>query len=303
MKSKILILGSSGFVGGEILKYFSNKNIIVSYFVRGSEKYNSDFNSKKIKNLIFKNDIIINCVGENNFKRNLYLSNYIFVKKIVDVIKLSKKKKFFLHISSAAVYGKYFHKKNSIINIDSVPEPISYYAKTKLKADNYIIDNQCNSFNFSIIRPSQVIGKQMKAIGFLNLVQFIKLKLFFFIDNLDSIRNYVIIDDLCNIVFQICKNKKLFKNKIYIVSRYSKLINIVLYIKKKLNLFFYPNLVFPKNLVLIIVKIIIFFKKDFIVKKGIIEGLSTSAKIKSNINEIIKIRYKNIYSYLNHIIK
>ena len=70
MKSKILILGSSGFVGGEILKYFSNKNIIVSYFVRGSEKYNSDFNSKKIKNLIFKNDIIINCVGENNFKRN-----------------------------------------------------------------------------------------------------------------------------------------------------------------------------------------------------------------------------------------
>ena len=153
------------------------------------------------------------------------------------------------------------------------------------------------------MRPSQVIGKKMKALGFINLIKFIKLRLFFFINNLESIRNYVMVEDLCKIIFNFSTNKQLINNKIYIISKHSKLINIFFFIKKKLNLKFYPTIVLPKFLVLNFLSIIFFFKKNFLVNKEIIEGLSTSTIINSNINKIIKIKFKSIYSYLNYILK
>jgi len=229
-------------------------------------------------------------------------NNYIFLKRIIDLINSFKKKKFLIHLSSAAVYGKYFHKKNFKISINTPPHPISLYAITKLKADSYLINNSFK-YNFVILRPSQVIGKKMKAAGFINLIKFIKLRLFFFINNFESIRNYVMVDDLCKIIFYFCINKKSINNKIYIVSRFSKLINIFNYIKQKSNIKFFPTIVLPKILVLNILNIISFFKKNFVVNKDIIEGLSTSTIINSNVNKIVNIKFKSIYPYLNYLLK
>ena len=92
MKTKILVLGSNGFVGREVVKLLSKKNILLSCFSR-SKKKNINLEKKKIKDLVINNDVIINCVGENFRKKYMYKNNFLFVKELIKIINSSKKKK------------------------------------------------------------------------------------------------------------------------------------------------------------------------------------------------------------------
>jgi len=303
---KILILGHTGFVGKELLEEFKIKKIKSDCYSRSQIIYNN----KKIKNsskilakLIRENEIIINCVGENIDTKYMNSRNYVFVKKILQLIEKTKQRKKLIHISSCAVYGSYFHLKNFVINENTLPNPISKYAKTKLKGERQIIQNKNKKLKFTIIRPSQVVGKNMKALGFINLSKFIKRRVFVYVSTIDAVRNYVNSKDLTSLIFKICKSNKI-KNNIYIISRYSSLKNIIQFIEKNQNINSYFDLVVPKFLMIIIVNILRFFNKDFPVNKEIIEGLSITTKIKSNVFKDFKnFSFRNINDYLIDISK
>ena len=111
MKDKILIIGTNGFVGSEILQFFLKKKIKVSYFFRLKKNRNSRSNLKKIKKLILDNDIIINCVGENINKHKMFQNNFIFIKKIIDFVNLIKKKKIFNTFKQCCSLWKIFSSK------------------------------------------------------------------------------------------------------------------------------------------------------------------------------------------------
>jgi len=302
---KILILGHTGFVGNEISKKLKKNKLDFDCYSRKEVV----FNNKKlrtrnniIKKLIFKNDYIINCVGENINQEYMYSRNYKFVDKILEIIKKSNKKKYLIHLSSCAVYGRYFHYKDYLINDRTKPDPISKYAKTKLKADELIIKSNIKNLNYIILRPSQVVGLNMNAVGFVNLSKFIKRRFFVYVSTKKAVRNYVDSEDLSTIVYKMCSRVK-FKNNIYLISRYSKLKNIVDFIEKKLKIKSYYNFIIPKIFLIFFVSAIRFFYKDFPVSKEIIEGLSITTKIKSNLQEFKGLKLKNINNYLSKINK
>lgn len=303
---KVLILGHTGFVGKELLTKLEKKKIEFDCY----SKSEIIFNNKKLKSstrilnkLIKRNNIIINCVGENINKKKMNFRNYLFVKKLLDKIKKINEKKVLIHLSSCAVYGSYFHLKNFIINEKTSPSPISEYAKTKLKGEQMIIKNKNNKLVYFIIRPSQVVGENMNAVGFINLTKFIKNRIFVYVSTSNAVRNYVNSEDLVNLIYKILISNKT-NNKIYIISRYSRLNSIIYYIQKKLKMKNQLNIVVPKLPLVLLVNTLKVFFKDFPVNKEIIEGLSITTKIKSNIfKDFRNFKLNNINGYLTMISK
>lgn len=286
---RILILGNKGFIGESLSDFFKKKKI----------KF-STANKNNLKQKIYQSNLIINCVGENFDKKKMFNSNYKFVKKIVNLIVKSNKKKTLVHISSCAVYGKFFHdNKYKKININTKTSPVSFYSITKLLADEYIISKmRLNNCNYIIIRPSQIVGKNMKAAGYINLVKFIKKKIFFYIQTKLAIRNYVSIEDFCNFILYIIKNKR--RNYITIVSQNISLKNIVEYVQSKAKKKYSP-LTLPKKPIILIQFFIKIFYKGFPLTKGIIDGLSNLTKIETTCKNF-KFK-KNFFDYLNNILK
>lgn len=303
---KILILGHTGFVGRELTKRFKKSKIKFDGFSKSEVLVDNKIFKKNyniLPKMINRNNIIINCVGESIDIKHMNSRNFYFVKSILNLIKKTKKKKYLIHLSSCAVYGKYFHFKNYIISKKTKPKPISIYAKTKLKGDELIVNNNNHNLNYTIIRPAQVVGFDMKAVGFINLAKFIRRRIFVYVSTGNAVRNYVNSEDLTLLISKLCFSNKI-KNNIYIISRYSRLKSIITIIAKNNGINNYLNIVLPKFFLIFSLSIIKIFYKKFPVNKEIIEGLSITAKIKSNFFQDFKnFKLQNINQYLNKISK
>jgi CDP-paratose synthetase len=135
LKKKILITGSTGFIGSNILGLLLKKNIHIYDVLRSKNKKNKNINKLKInKNyhpIFFKKfnelenklkkikiDIVINCAtyysGKNDIKTIQYLiqTNIIFCSIILEILKNKIKK--FINFGSMMEYssGNYFSPKN-----------------------------------------------------------------------------------------------------------------------------------------------------------------------------------------------
>ena len=154
---KITIFGGTGFLGRHLIKYLCNHECIIQVPTRSPAKgyflqplgdvgqinlIKFDLSdNKKLKNLVENSDIIINLVGIlYEKKRNDFIEvHYNFVKKLVDNIKIYKKK--FVQVSALGVNKS----KDSL------------YSKSKNQADIYI---KKNLEKFLIIRPSLIFGPE-----------------------------------------------------------------------------------------------------------------------------------------------
>ncbi len=154
---KVTVFGGTGFVGRHLIKYLCNCECIIKVPTRNPAKgyflqplgdvgqinlIKFDLSdNKKLRNLVENSDIIINLVGIlYNKKRNDFVEvHYNFVKRLVDNIKLHKKK--FVQVSALGVNKS----KDSL------------YSKSKYQADIYI---EKNLQKFSIIRPSLIFGPE-----------------------------------------------------------------------------------------------------------------------------------------------
>lgn len=135
MKKKILITGSTGFVGSNIINLLLKENVYIYDVLRNKNKKNKkirDFKKNKNYSPIFykkfnelerklkkiKIDIVINCAtyytGKNNIKsiENLVQTNIIFCSVILEILKNKIKK--FINFGSMMEYsqGKHFSPKN-----------------------------------------------------------------------------------------------------------------------------------------------------------------------------------------------
>ena len=145
-RKEIFITGSTGFIG--------------NYFV---QEYSHVYSFKKhLRNteINIEEQIVCHFAGQKPSKSNeldiekFNLSNYIFTKQVFDKFLESKAKTFIFLSSIKAVV-----EESSIpVTEETKPNPMSYYGKSKLDAESYILNNSIEGRNIYILRPTMVHG-------------------------------------------------------------------------------------------------------------------------------------------------
>lgn len=148
--SKILIKNKFKVFGlvNNLNKKIKTKIRNVKYFKISGNKF------KNVKNLLdnIKPDIIVHLGSNNpsfrqNFKKNDYIKNLNFTKKLIDYLIKNKKIKF-IFPSSSQIY-KLSKKK---INEKSVSKVFSYYSKFRIYSSNYLLKvKKIHKLNASVV--------------------------------------------------------------------------------------------------------------------------------------------------------
>ena len=226
---KIIITGGCGFIGSNLTDFlinngyqiyvvdnFSNNKIIKPN--KKSKLYKLDIrNINQIKNinnihavihLAASADILISKKDEKKY----FQDNLEGLQQVLNFCSVKKIKKF-IFASSASIYGN--KNNNNPVREHSALEPGHYYAYSKFIGEKMIETySKINNFNFIILRFFNIYGPKSNAVISTFLVQKLQKKIITIFGSGNQIRDFLYIDDLCEAVLNILKNKKL-KNQTY----------------------------------------------------------------------------------------
>ena len=206
----ILITGSSGFLGKEVVNLLKNNKYYLTFLTRKKKNKKNyvfcNLNNKIRLRLILKKlnpKAIINLAAEVDFNKNTNDMYKVNSQCPNEIAKYCKKKKIhFIHASSISVHGikKTYSKKTKF-------NPINHYGKSKLKGDNLIIKSNCK---YSILRFGGIYGKN--GPNHLEINRYIKLaqkeKKIEFDGNKKNLRNYIFVKDAAQTILHCLQHKK-----------------------------------------------------------------------------------------------
>lgn len=207
---KILLLGSSGFIGKQFQKTFGND--IFPMGVR-EEKW-GDFIPRDI-------NVFINLVGKAHDHKgtatesDYYYANFELVKKIYEEF-IKSNAELFIHLSSLAALEE-FESKKPLTEEDSA-NPQSFYGKSKRAAEEWLLQQDLpQNKKIIILRPPMVHGVGDK--GNLGLLyKFVSKGIPYPLSAFTNNRSFISIDNLSFFVKQIISNYSTLENGIYHVS-------------------------------------------------------------------------------------
>ena len=268
------ITGHSGVLGIELIKHYKDVNFI---------KFNGDIrNSSHIHKWIAKNNFeylihlaaVVPTTLVNQNPRNAYKTNFLGTKNLVDTIIKKRSVKWFFFASTSHVYN--FSTKK--ISEKSKTKPISFYGKTKIKSEKYILKKlaQNKNIKYCIGRIFSFTHKnQKKSFLIPSIIKKAKSnKKIYKFKNTNHERDFLSTEDICNAIMLLLTKKK--KGIFNIGS--SKKISIIFLIKsifKKFNKTYLIENERKKNLSLVAdntkLKKVVWKQKDII--KKIIKSL------------------------------
>ena len=191
----ILLTGSSGFVGKNIITNFSDRFVLTKY-ARGTK-------------INIKEDIVIHLAGKAHDLKNVidqsdyYFANTELTKKVIDAF-LSSNAKVFITLSSVKAVADILESE---LTENHLPSPFTHYGKSKLLAEQYILSKSIpESKRVYILRPCMIHGPGNK--GNLNLLYKIVSKGFPWpLGAFENKRSFCSIDNLCFIINELINNK------------------------------------------------------------------------------------------------
>lgn len=219
---KILILGKNSYVGEKLYCYLNNKKC--EYLVDSISLRNVDIQKLDLSSY----DTVIYLVGiahKKETKQNKALYYDINYKLTCDFAEECKKQhvEHFLFISSMSVFGS----DEGMIDQFTIPKPKTHYGKSKLLAENYLVQNlRDNKFNVTIVRPPMIYG--FKSIGNYSKLSSLSKKTPLFL-NVKNKRSMIYIE---NLLFYIEEILKLENPKTYYHPQNSYYMNTSLMVKE-----------------------------------------------------------------------
>ena len=187
---KVLIIGANSYIGNSFIQYIhelDDKDFIIDKIsARHKEWERYDFTGY---------DVILHLAGiAHRRETRENAAEYYKVNKelAVDIAQKAKTSHVgqFIFMSTAAVYGS----KASIITKNTFPCPDTHYGKSKLEAEQKIIDLYDDEFKIAIVRPPMVYGYGCKG-NFQRLVKLSRITPVF--PDIQNKRSMIYIENLC----------------------------------------------------------------------------------------------------------
>ena len=204
---KILVTGSAGFIGSNVMKKLSNYEVVTNHNDSGRIDLQNIDQVMKLDSV----DTVIHLAGKipwRELSSNEFSDNNI--KCTQNILEYSGKKnvKKIIYVSSY-IYGK---PKYCPVDEDHPVNPHTAYAESKYLAEKECID-YCKRSNLDLIilRPFNVYGESMRS-GFLisNLINAVRSGKKLDIVNKDSKRDFLHVDDFVELILKtIDYNSKL----------------------------------------------------------------------------------------------
>lgn len=195
MLGKIVISGGTGFVGQNLTSYLSNFKVKVL-----------SRNDLLSKEAIFEDcEIFVHLAGKAHDLKKValpseyYEVNFELTKNLYNEFLKSNAKKFiFVSTVKAAADAV-----EGVLDEDFIPNPITYYGKSKLKAEQYIQAQRLpEGKSYYILRPCMIHGPGNK--GNLNLLyNIIEKGIPYPLASFDNKRSFLSVENLCFVIKQL----------------------------------------------------------------------------------------------------
>ena len=190
----IYLTGASGFIGNNLINKFYN-DFKIKKHVRGSK-------------FLINQNTVIHLAGKAHDLKNIsnkdeyYKVNTELTKQIFDSFLISDSTTFIMLSSVKAVADNVI----GILSEDCKPNPKTYYGKSKLLAENYILSkNIPKNKRVYILRPCMIHGPNNK--GNLNLLyKLVSKRIPWILGSFQNKRSYCSIDNLLFIINELIQN-------------------------------------------------------------------------------------------------
>lgn len=261
---KVLVTGSNGFIGKNLVSQLkNNKDISLTLSSRVSSRFSegninqfiltSIDSSTDWKEILEDIDIVIHLAGiahnnYSNFKSGVQ-DEYrkINVEATLNLANqaIRANVKRFIYLSSIKVNGE-ATVKNRPFTAEDVPNPQDLYAKLKLEAEISLKKITTNSkTELVIIRPVLVYGPGVKG-NLLSLIKWIKFGIPLPLRSIENKRSFVSIRNLVDFI-NICLEHPYAANQVFLVSDNSSISTsglirkLAIFLKKRLILIPFPQ--------------------------------------------------------------
>lgn len=266
---KICITGGAGFIGAKLVEALTSNGVGVRLVTRSNKKLSSKHeyfvadlaNSNDSLNGLFDGiDVVYNCAGEiknTALMRALHVEGTArLLEEAEKKIKSTKTPIHWVQLSSVGAYGPPLSgaSEKRVVTENTICHPVGEYEVTKTIADELVISlaEREPLFTYTILRPSNVIGKEMTNQSLWSLLSMIKKRLFFYIGSRTAIATYIHVDDVVAALV-ICGSDERARGQVFNLSNDCALSEIVFSVANAYK-FTPPSLCVPESLLRFVVK-------------------------------------------------
>lgn len=239
----VFLTGSSGFVGQHFIKDYGNEYQIMTAKIRLENT--ASVNLSGVDTILHLGALVhqMKPVPEDAY----FKSNFELTKELADKA-IQAGTKHFIYLSTAHVYGEYGNlaDHSTTLQETTLCTPKDAYGKSKLLAENYLLDLASENFKVSIIRPPMVYGSGVKG-NLISLVKLIKIFPFLPFKYSQNKRSIIFVKNLTAFIHTVIQKKE---TGIFLVADERPLsiqelcISIAKALNKKVFLFRFPNFIF-----------------------------------------------------------
>jgi nucleoside-diphosphate-sugar epimerase len=196
---KLLITGASGFIGNYFINKYKDK-----YEIKTFSFLKDDFKTLDCSgvDVVFHLSALVHQMGGASSEEYRKVN----VTQTLELAKKAKESgvKLFVFMSTVKVYGE---ETDGVYTENTSCHPEDEYGKSKLKAENELLQLEDESFKISIIRTPIVYGYGVKA-NIKNLINLVNKVPVLPFGSIENKRSMVYIGNLCNLVNEIITQQK-----------------------------------------------------------------------------------------------